>query len=151
MNSGNDIIIREPVGRLMNKISRMFLASLHKNLAHLDIERSFYPLVLIEAGNGNLTQKDLAEKLSCGKVQVVRIINYLSLHGYVKRGENTSDRRKCSLEITDKARKYLPDIKKALEETTSIVLQDIPESKIDELYNLLTIMNKNLSSHNHLK
>ena len=37
---------REPIGRIMAKISRIFLADLQRNLSHLDIDRSYYPLGL---------------------------------------------------------------------------------------------------------
>jgi MarR family transcriptional regulator, transcriptional regulator for hemolysin len=140
--------IREPIGRIMGSIGRKFLGNLQQSLMYLDIERSFYPLLLIEAGNGNLTQKELAHKLSCDKVQVVRIIDYLSSNGYVVRGQDINDRRKCNLVITEKARKILPDIKKAIRETTAMSLKNIPENKIEELYALLKIMDQNLSSLN---
>jgi MarR family transcriptional regulator, transcriptional regulator for hemolysin len=140
--------IREPIGRIMASISRKFLDNLHRSLAHLDIERSFYPLLLIEAGNGNLTQKELAQKLSCDKVQVVRIIDYLSSNGYVERGQDINDRRKCNLVITEKAKKILPDIKNAIQETMTLTLKDVPENKVDELYRLLNLIDKNLSSLN---
>jgi MarR family transcriptional regulator, transcriptional regulator for hemolysin len=139
--------IKEPIGRTMGNISRAFLAELHQNLEHLDIDRSFYPLLLIDAGKGNITQNELAAKLSCDKVQVVRIIDYLSINGYVERAKNIGDRRKCSLEITEKARKVLPDIKMAIQKTSVIALKNIPENKINELYGLLTIIDHNLSSH----
>ncbi len=139
--------IREPVGRVMASISRTFLENLQRNLAHLDIERSFYPLLLIEAGNGRLTQKDLARKLTINKVQVVRIVDYLSSHGYVERSRNSDDRRKTSLEITSKAKRFLPDIKSAIQETMDTALKNIPEEKIDELYSLLREIEKNLTNH----
>ena len=84
MKSNSDNPIKEPIGRRLDKIGKLFLAKLQTNLTHLDIERSFYPLLLIEAGNG-LTQQNLAQKLNCDKVQVVRIIDYLSSNGYVQR------------------------------------------------------------------
>jgi DNA-binding MarR family transcriptional regulator len=130
----------------MANLSRMFLVRLHHNLAHLDIDRSFYPLMLIEAGNGSLTQNDLAKKLSCSKVQVVRIIDYLSSLGYVERCQNEGDRRKISLEITGKAAKYLPDIKAAVQETMDQALRNIPGEKVDELYGLLGQIDRNLST-----
>jgi MarR family transcriptional regulator for hemolysin len=142
---------KEPPGRIMGNISRKFLADLHKNLAHLDIDRSYFPLLLIEAGNGNLIQKELAHKLSCNKVQVVRIIDYLASNGYVERGQKSSDRRKSNLELTEKAKKFLPDIKKAMQQTTRLALKDIPEDKVDELYGLLKKIEKNLSINKTIK
>lgn len=77
------MLIKEPIGRKMDKIGKMFQSKLQNDLKHLDIDRSFYPLLLIEAGNG-ITQQELASRLLCDKVQVVRIIDYLSSNGYVE-------------------------------------------------------------------
>ncbi len=135
---------REPIGRIMAKISRIFLADLQRNLSHLDIDRSYYPLVLIQAGNGQLTQKELSGKLLCNKVQAVRIIDYLSSNGYVERVKNANDRRKINLTITGKAEKVLPDIRMAFYKTTSTAVKGIPENQVDELYFLLTKIENNL-------
>ena len=145
MEITEDKIIREPIGRLMSHIGRMFLANLNQQLAHLDIERSYFPLLVIEAHNGSLSQQELASLLSCDKVQVVRIIDYLSTNGYVSRGQNSEDRRKCNLELTDKARRYLPDIKEALHQTTLISLNYLSEEKINELYSILKTIENNLA------
>lgn len=146
MDKDPESLIREPIGRIMAHIGRLFMADLHRNLSHLDIERSYYPLLLIEAGNGNLTQQELASKLSCDKVQVVRIIDYLSSNGYVERGLNPADRRKSSLQITTKAMRILPDIKNAMKETTELALINVPENKIDEIYSLIKMIEKNLTT-----
>ena len=147
MNVTSDQII-EPIGRIMAKISRMFLTELQSNLAHLDITRSFYPLLLIAATDGKLTQNELAVRLATDKVQVVRIIDYLSSKGYVRREQDSDDRRKYNLVATEKAQKAVPDIIKAIEKTMAKTLKDMPEGKVDELYNLLGTINNNLSSTN---
>src|ERR1035437_5796785 len=98
--------MEEPFGRKMDKIGRMFQVKLQEDLAYMDIERSFYPLLLIEAGNG-ITQQELATKLNCDKVQVVRIIDYLSSNGYVERIQNQTDKRKYELSVTEKARRFI--------------------------------------------
>jgi len=83
MNKVSNKILKEPVERIMGKISKMSQTILQDQLCEMDIDRSFYPLMLIEAGNG-ITQQELATQLSCDKVQVVRIIDYLSENGYVE-------------------------------------------------------------------
>jgi DNA-binding MarR family transcriptional regulator len=144
MQTKEDDVIREPIGRIMAKISRMFLTQLQRNLSHLDIGRSFYPLLLISTCKGNLTQQELSEMLSCNKVQAVRIIDYLSSNGYVERVQNADDRRKYNLEITEKARAILPDIKRAFADTTAMAVETISNSKVDEIYALLRIIENNL-------
>ena len=135
--------MKEPVERIMGKISKISQDIVQGNLSHLDIDRSFYPLLLIDAGNG-ITQQELASELSCDKVQVVRIIDYLSSNGYVDRIPNKTDKRKYELSVTDKARKLIPDIKKAFEELSSITLKGLTIKQKNELYTLLTIIASNL-------
>ena len=102
MKLESNVIMNEPVERIMGKISKMSQDNLRSILSHLDIDRSFYPLLLIESGKG-ITQQELSRELSCDKVQVVRIIDYLSSNGYVERIPNKTDKRKYELVITEKA------------------------------------------------
>jgi len=137
--------MKEPIGRKMDKIGKMYQLMLQKDLTHLDIDRSFYPLLLIEGGNG-ITQQELADKLFCDKVQVVRIVDYLSSNGYVERLPNKVDKRKYELSITEKARKVIPEIKNTIENTTKIACDDLTDSQVNELYNMLVTIEKNLLS-----
>lgn len=136
-------IMKEPVERIMGKISKISQEIVRGNLSYLDIDRSFYPLLLIDAGNG-ITQQELARELSCDKVQVVRIIDYLSSNGYVDRIPNKTDKRKYQLSVTDKARKVIPDIRKAFDELSAITLKGLTIKQKNELYTLLTIIVSNL-------
>jgi DNA-binding MarR family transcriptional regulator len=144
-------MIQEPIGRLMGNISRLYLSNLKKYLSHLEIERSFYPLLLIDEGEGKLIQQDLAAILDCDKVQVVRIIDYLSSNGYVEREQNTKDRRRSNLEVTEKAKNYIPDIQLAIKKTTDLALKDLPQNTADELFNILRRIEKNLKANNEIE
>ena len=135
--------MKEPIGRKMDKIGKLFQAKLQGNLKQLDIDRSFYPLILIEKGNG-ITQQELASQLLCDKVQVVRIIDYLSSNGYVERIQNQTDKRKYELAITEKARLVLPDIKKAMNDTTLVALSGLSVKQTEQLYNMLSVIELNL-------
>ena len=138
--------IKEPVGRIMKKISMLSQTYLQENLTELDIKRSFYPILLIESGNG-ITQQELAGKLSCDKVQVVRIIDYLSSHGYVERIQNRTDKRKYELSITEKAKKVIPNIRKVFEEIAVDSLKGLSENQRNELYTMLTMIETNFLTH----
>jgi len=144
---GNDsyTLMQEPVGRKMDKIGRMFQIKLQEKLRHLDIDRSFYPLLLIEAGNG-ITQQELAGKLRCDKVQVVRIIDYLSSNGYVERVQSRHDKRKYELAITEKAAQLIPDIKNVLDATTVLSFKGLSVNQVEEFYNTLNKIENNLLS-----
>jgi MarR family transcriptional regulator, transcriptional regulator for hemolysin len=138
--------IIEPVGHIASNIHRMFLTVLNTYLADSDINRFYYPILFIDASNGNLSQQELAGKLGCDKVMVVRIIDYLSEKGYVTRVKNTHDRRKYGLKITEKAKNLVPDIKIAIQNANALVLNNLSEEKIADLYSTLKIMEQNLST-----
>jgi len=140
----NDIL-KEPVGRIMAKIGKLYQANLRVELSHLDIDRSFYPLLLIESRNG-MTQQELAHELSCDKVQVVRIIDYLSKHGYVQRVQNLTDKRKYELTITENARLLIPEIRKVIDKTSAIAFKGLSEKQVNELYSIFNVLEINLLS-----
>ena len=143
MKLESNVIMNEPVERIMGKISKMSQDNLRNILSHLDIDRSFYPLLLIESGKG-ITQQELSRELSCDKVQVVRIIDYLSSNGYVERIPNKTDKRKYELVITEKAVKVIPEIKKALHEVSLVSLKGLSEHQKNELYSMLVTIESNL-------
>ena len=136
----------QPFGRKLAQIGKMSLSIINKKLNHLDIERSFYPLILIESGNGKLSQQELANLLGCDKVLVVRIIRYLSEKGYVKKIKNKEDNRKCRLDITGKARKVLPDIKNAIAETEQHLFNGVNNEEIKLLKHTINLIEQNISS-----
>jgi MarR family transcriptional regulator, transcriptional regulator for hemolysin len=139
---------REPLGRITGRISRIFFGTLQKRLSHLDIQRSFYPLLLIDAGEGKLTQQELAKELFSDKVQVVRIIDYLSMNGYVERVQNPKDRREYNLTITDKGHEAIPDIKNTIQDLSGIAFKGLLPEQIKELYSILSLIETNLLFHN---
>lgn len=143
MNNPSYTLTQEPIGRKMSKIAKMYQAKLQNNLEHLDIDRSFYPLLLIANGNG-ITQQELAGFLHCDKVQVVRIVDYLSSNGYVERVQNPVDKRKYELAVTKKATIVLDDINNAFSGATSVALNCLTENQITQLYSMLSIIEINL-------
>ena len=140
----NDIL-KEPIGRILDKIGKLYQANLRADLSHLDIDRSFYPLLLIESRN-SMTQQELARELSCDKVQVVRIIDYLSNHNYVQRIQKQTDKRKYELTITEKSGLLIPEIRKVIDNMSAVAFKGLSEKQIDELYRILSILEINLLS-----
>jgi MarR family transcriptional regulator, transcriptional regulator for hemolysin len=145
INKSPNIYSKQPLGKFLSSLGRDFLNEFITKLHHLDIERNFYALILIEEGKGKITQQELATLLDTDKVSIVRIIDYLSDNGYVNRVKVQSDRRKYGLILTNKAKKELPLIKKAMKEVTQKALKGLSEKKIEELYNTLNKIKKNLN------
>lgn len=140
--------IEQPFGMIMAQIGKSFLHSLNNNLHHLEIERNYYALLLIENAKGNITQQELAYLLDTDKVSVVRIVDHLSDHGYVKRVRNEIDRRKYSLVLTAKAQKETSKIKSAINEITSATFNGISASQIKSFFITLEKIKVNLTAIN---
>ncbi|HAH25193.1 MAG TPA: hypothetical protein DCL77_15785 [Prolixibacteraceae bacterium] len=135
----------QPLGRLLALTGKSFLQVLNEKLSYLDIERNYLALMLIELGEGNLTQKELARLLETDKVSVVRVVDYLGSKGYVERVASSVDRRKYCLTLTDKAKGVLPGIKKSMQETTATAFKGLTESQQREFITSLEQIKRNLS------
>jgi DNA-binding MarR family transcriptional regulator len=133
-----------PLGKVLSLTGKGFLNLLNEKLNYLDIDRDYYALILIELGEGNLTQKELANQLESDKVSVVRIVDYLTEKGYVKRIKNFGDKRKYSLTLTEKAREKLPGIKKSMEDLITTAFTGISESQQAEFISMLGIIKDNI-------
>lgn len=145
MQKSSSAYSKPPLGKILSGIGKILLNELKEHLNYLDIERNYYALILIEEGKGKITQQNLATLLNTDKVSVVRVVDYLSNNGYIKRVNDKNDRRKHSLTLTKKAIKELPLIKKAIHEITNKALNGLPDNKIKELFNTLNHIKNNLN------
>ncbi|HLN72877.1 MAG TPA: MarR family transcriptional regulator [Prolixibacteraceae bacterium] len=145
MEKGHNILQLPPLGKVFTLTGKSFLQLLNEKLSYLDIERDYYALILIELGEGKLTQNELACKLETDKVSVVRIVDYLTLNGYVTREESAEDKRKYCLTLTDKAKEVLPGIRRSMQESTAIAFNGLTETQQQEFMSLLGQIKNNLS------
>jgi MarR family transcriptional regulator for hemolysin len=134
-----------PLGRILSFIGKSYLRTLNSRLSDLDIDRNYYALILIEQGEGKITQQELACQLEIDKVTMLRSIDYLSENDYVTRVNNAMDRRKYSLVLTEKARKALPEIKQAFIDINDLALKGLNEKQITELMSILELIKINLN------
>jgi len=138
----------QPIGRMLSGLGKGYLHLLRAKLQHLDIDRNYYALVLIESNDGNITQQELALKLETDKVSIVRIIDYLSGKGYVQRIRMSEDKRKHSLVLTPKAKLALPEIKQSFDEINQIVMEGLNSSKVLVFTETIKKMKSNLKENN---
>lgn len=148
LKKSKTIPVEQPIGRILSNLGRSFLQTLNRRLLHLDIERNYYALLLIESAEGNITQQELANLLDTDKASIVRIVDYLSSNGYVKRIRNSKDRRKYSLVLTSKAKKEASKIQSAINEVTASAFKGISVSQKQIFYKTLESIKKNLNAYN---
>ena len=134
--------IDQPLGRMFSFLGKSYLHLLRNKLQHLDIDRNFFALILIESSEGEINQQQLALLLDTDKVSIVRIVDYLSEKGFVKRVRTSDDRRKHNLVLTEKAKAALPEIKKCINELNQLVFSGLSETQqTDLLASLANIKN----------
>lgn len=139
--------IEQPIGRILTGLGKEYLQLLRSKLQHLDIDRNYYALVLIESQDGIISQQELALLLNTDKVSIVRVIDYLSEKGYITRIKKTDDRRKHCLVLTEKAKQALPEIKQSFSEINALVLCSLTNSQVSEFNAIIRVIKSNLKEN----
>ncbi len=119
--------MNDVLGRLFIDISKDYVAQVTDRLQHLDIQRHYYALYLLDKAESTLTQSELADQLQVDKVAVVRLVDYLTEKGYVKRKVDNEDRRKQHVVLQEKSEEILPEIRQAFTAADDFILEALDE------------------------
>ncbi|MBA3901207.1 MAG: MarR family transcriptional regulator [Bacteroidetes bacterium] len=131
------------LGRYFHLISKKYIGAFTYKLSHLDLERHFYILTLID-GEQEVTQKGLGAFLDIDKVSMSRIIDYLVQMKYVVRQPKSCDRRAFSLKLTQKAQDIIPEIKQTIEELNKAAFNGISDEEAAYFYKVSEKITSNL-------
>ncbi|HSZ25028.1 MAG TPA: MarR family transcriptional regulator [Cytophagaceae bacterium] len=134
------------LGLDMTIIVKFYMQLLAKKLKHLDIDRYFFLLLIINYSKDCITQQHLCNQLKIDKTVMVRIVDYLTRKGYLKREINPKDRREYFLMLTLKAKKNIPKIITAVKELDTIATLGINKSKLETFYSSLKNIKENLKN-----
>jgi len=141
-----NIVFKEmPLGRRLGLIAKRYLGAMSRRLSHLEIGPYFPVIVIIDKTSGTLTQQEIADTLQLDKTSVLRIIDYLSEKGYLKRTEKPDDRRAYIIKLTAKGTKVLPEIYKAVKELNKTALSGLTAKQINTFYSTIEVISKNIS------
>jgi MarR family transcriptional regulator for hemolysin len=127
-------------------LTRRYAGVLAGELAHLELDRYYYPLLLIAGAPQCLTQQDLADLLCTGKVTVVRIVDYLVRKGFVQRCHCPDDRRVHLLRATSKGEAALGDIRQAFRKLDALALQGATPEEAASFRDMLNHMLHSLAA-----
>jgi MarR family transcriptional regulator, transcriptional regulator for hemolysin len=147
MVAGLQFQVEQPLGRVLSSLGKGYLQLLRAKLQHLDIDRNYFALVLIENMEGTITQQELALLLDTDKVSVVRVVDYLSEKGYIRRVKKAEDRRKHNLVLTDKARLALPEIKQSFTEINMKIINGLESSEVSVLNQAIVTIRSNIKQN----
>lgn len=133
-----------PLAYNLNAINKLYLGVQSRKLGGLDIDRYFFVLSLIVKYR-NTTQQCLSNCLQIDKASMVRIIDYLTANGYVKRELNANDRREYLIVPTPKAEQLHPQLVKSFRATNTAAFKGFDEAEKRVFYEMLDRVFQNLS------
>ncbi len=135
-----------PLARYLTAASKLYVGAIRKRFEQLDIDRHFSVLILLENSANSCTQQYIADYLQKDKTTMVSIIDSLVEKGYIKRVKNPKDRREHIIELTSKARKILPEIKKGINEMNLKSTKGLGKKEVNNFYKTLKVITDNLSN-----
>ncbi len=133
-----------PLGLYFSFLTKVFVGATAQRLSQIDLDKYFRVLIVIEQ-QGSFTQQNLSDYFKTSKVSMVRIIDYLTKKGYLRRKVNAKDRRAHFLILTEKAKKELPGIKQALCELEQYALKGFSEEQKTVFFQCLEQIYVNMS------
>lgn len=133
-----------PFGRSLAILTKSYYGALTKRLEHLEIERYYSILILIESLENGCTQQYICDQLKMDKVSMVRIVNFLIEKKYIHKIQNPIDRREYLVKLTKKSIKILPEIHQAIDEVNAYALKGISALQQKNLYQNLSKIQINL-------
>jgi MarR family transcriptional regulator for hemolysin len=133
-----------PLGRHFSILTRLYYGALTKKLEHLDIDRHFSILIFLDTSKQECSQQCISDVLKIDKVSMVRIVDYLTEKGYIKRLPNPDDRREHHIKLTEKAKKVMPKIHKAVNELNRTATKGLSSKQVKIFYESLYILSSNL-------
>ena len=139
MNKNNEI------GYLIHKIDTKIKANMDQELSRHDLTFS-QSLVnhLLRLNGGQLSQKALQDLMKVSHPTVVGLVQRLESNGYVKTEIDENDKRYKIVTLCDIADEFKKDMMRSKERFDKKMFQDLPQEKLDELYQILQKMYENI-------
>jgi len=133
-----------PLGRSLAIVAKCYFGALSKRLEHLEIERYYSILILIENAEAGCTQQYLCSVLKMDKVSMVRVMEYLVNKDFVQKSPNPNDKRENFVKLTSKALAVLPEIHTCIDEVNEAAMRGLNLDQQYELHKNICLIQKNL-------
>ena len=139
MNKNNEI------GYLIHKIDTKIKANMDQELSRHHLTFSHTQVIHLLRLNGcQLSQKALQDLMKVSHPTVVGLVQRLESNGYVKTEIDENDKRYKIVTLCDIADEFKKDMMRSKERFDKKMFQDLPQEKLDELYQILQKMYENI-------
>lgn len=118
--------IEATFGSLVHDVARSLTAAFDVHLKPLDLTRSQWRAIICVASAPGISQAELADRLSVGRMSVTVVVDKLQAKGYLRRVADEGDRRLNRVYLTPSAEALLPTIRDAGEKWLEELLSGVP-------------------------
>ena len=113
-------------GFLVHDVARSLTTAFDCYLKPLGLTRSQWRAIIYVARSPGISQVELADQLSVGRMAVTGVVDKLQTKGYLRRVPDDVDRRLNRIYLTESAEALLPTISEAAEKLFEELLTDVP-------------------------
>ena len=131
------------VGRHISCIYRNFHKYMHEELREFNLGSGQFHFLMTLYKKDGVNQETLSEKLNIDKATSARAIKKLEEQGFVIRKKDQNDRRNYNIFLTKKAIQLKPKIRNILSNWTNILLEDLSQEEVEQLFILLEKISQN--------
>jgi DNA-binding MarR family transcriptional regulator len=127
-----------PLGWHLSWLSKLYFGALTMKLGHLDIDRYFVVLLLLDSKSAPMCQQELCDILHIDKTYMVKVVNYLQKYGYITKTTSGKDRRRQLITLTEKGVKQIPEIQHALKEIDQKIREEMGSKDFKHLQSCIS-------------
>ena len=128
---------KEYIGKYLSIARRAHAALLDKKLKPYDISHGQILLLVTLYKQEGINQHRLCQVYNLDKAGVNRSLNKLQKNGYITKKPNSRDKRKKKVFLTDKAKKFKPELLEILKSVETQVRENLSEKEIDEFLEVI--------------
>jgi len=117
------------LGKLFSILHWQTRIYVEQQLASINLTWGEFHILMRLCHAGQMSQRDVTEQLHVSKATTSKMIQKLERDGYIKREQDTHDRRTYIIHTTSKAQRLHAKLKTISSTWNTILLQELPEQK----------------------
>ena len=136
---------------ILEKAIKSYRQFAQRNLKEVNKEITIDQWLILKtiSDNPNSSQREIAETIFKNNASVTRMVELLVSKGFLVRSFHTEDRRRFSLELTDKGKMVQQDLMPVIIQNRNTALEGLRNEEIETLRNLLLkIINNCIETNN---
>jgi len=133
-------------GHLVMRLSRLMSRYAEARIQPLGTGIAGYPVLNLLSAEGEMSQKQLTERLGVEQSSMAQLLGRLERDGFVARRKDPNDGRSSLVGLTTKAVDTLPAINGIMNEGNDLIVAGMTDEEIDAVIGLMKRMLANLET-----